>query len=228
MQVSSMRRRPVACHMGRCQPGRAMQYLTIYFIKVPTGDLRRRLIQVLSEFIVYLQICVMTLQNPGTSVTFWHSFEVSRQSVAEKEHSLVLWRISQRHSCSVVDWAMQRERLRMSSRRGSSRGRASTHRPAISPSSSVEVTSDQYRIQGRAAGCGNVPGRGAILDCGHTEHPTVRYRIPCTLANSTFIVSVSVEHCGNFRGQMEDMHGNPPQAQGTAPIVDMQVPVIDM
>ena len=142
MRVLSTRRRPVARHMGRCQPGRATQYLAVYFIKAPAGDLTRRLIQVLSEFIVYLQIWVMALQKPGTSVTFRNSFEVSGQSVAEKEHSLVLWRISQRHSCSEVTWAMQRERLRMSNRRGSSRGRASTHRPAILPSSSVEVTSN--------------------------------------------------------------------------------------
>lgn len=123
---------------------------------------------------------------------------------------------------------MQRERPRMSSCRGSSRGRASSHRPAISPSSSVEATSDQNRSQGRPAGRGNVHGRGEIMDCGHTEHPTVRYRIPCTMANTTLIVSVSVEHCSNFRGQLEDTHGNPPQVQRTAPIVDMQVPVVDM
>lgn len=176
----------------------------------------------------HLQLGGMALHKIDTPDAFRHSFKVSGQTLAEKEHSLVLWRISQRNSCLVVNWTMQHERLRMSSRRGSSRGRASTQRPAISPSFSVEVTTEQNRSQGRLAGRGNVLGREEIMDCGHTEHPAVRYRIPCTLATTTLIVSVSVEHCSNFRGQLKDLHGNPPQVQRTAPIVDMQVPVVDM
>lgn len=170
----------------------------------------------------------MVLHKIDTPDAFRHSFEVFGQMLAEKEHSLVLRWISQRNSYLVVNWAMQRERLRMSSRHGSSRGRSSTQWPAILPSSSVEVTSEQNRSQGRLAGHSNVLGQGEIMDCGHTVHPTVRYWIPCTLANTTLIVSVSVEHCSNFRGLLEDLHGNPPQVQRTTPIVDMQVPVVDM
>jgi len=228
MRVLTKHRRQVARHMGRCQPGRAMQYLAVGFIKTPKGELKRGMRQFLSAFIAHLQLGGMALHKIDTPDAFRHSFELSGQMLAEKEHSLVLWRISQRNSCLVVNWTMQRERLRMSSRRGSSRGRASTKRPAISPSSSVEVTTEQNRSQGKLAGHGNVLGWGEIMDCGHTEHPTVRYRIPCTLENTTLIVSVSVEHYSNFRGQLEDLHGNPPQVQRTAPIVDMQVPVVDM
>lgn len=186
------------------------------------------LLPVLIAFIVLLQTCEMVLQMPGTFVTFLHSLEASGHSAAALEHPLVLWGIAEGHSCSMEYLAMQRERLRMSSRRGGSRGQASTQRNEISPSSSVVVTSDHRCFHGRAASRGNAPGRGEILVCRHTEHPTIRYRIPCTLANSTFIVSVSVEHCDNSRGQMEAMQGNPPPAQGTTPIIDMQVPTIDL
>jgi len=228
MRVAYTRSSQEAHHMGMCQPGRATQYPAAYFIRAHAVDPPRVLLPVLSTFIVLLQTCEMVLQMLGTSVTFLHSFEVSGHSAAALEHPLVLWGIAQGHSCSMEYLAMQRERLRMSSRRGSSRGRASTQRTAISPSSSVEVTSDHRRFHGRATSRGNAPRCGEILECGHTEHPTVGYRIPCTLANSTFIVSVSVEHCGNSRGQMEATQGNPPPAQGTAPIIDVQVPTIDL
>lgn len=65
-----------------------------------------------------------------------------------------------------------------------------------------------------------------MTDCGHEAHPTVRYRIPCTLANSTFIVSVTVEHCDNLRGQAAANLENPP-VQGTVPPIDMQLPVME-
>ena len=107
----------------------------------------------------------------------------------------------------------------MSSRRGGSRGRAATQRPVTSPSSSVEITSEQNRNPSRLAGRSNVRGRGEIMDCGHVEHPAVRYRILCTLENNTLIVSVSVEHCSSLRGQLEDVN---------VLVVDMQVPLVDM
>lgn len=228
MQVSYTRSSPEAHHMGMCQPKRATQYPAACFIRVHAVDPPRVLLPVLSGFIVLLQICEMELQMPGTSVTFLHSFEASGHSATTLEHPLVLWGIAQGHSCSVVSLAMQREHLRMSSHRGSSRGRALAQRTAISPSPSVEVTSDHRRFHGRASSHGNAPGCGEILECGHTTHPIVKYRIPCTLENSTFIVSVSVEHCSNSRGQVEATQGNPPLAQGTTPTIDIQVPTMDL
>lgn len=92
----------------------------------------------------------------------------------------------------------------------------------------MEVTSDQHRFHGRTTGRGSAPGSGDIPECGHVENPTVRYRIPCTLANSTFIISVSVENCGYLGGHAEATQGNPPPAQGTMSTIDMQVPTIDL
>ena len=56
----------------------------------------------------------------------------------------------------------------------------------------------------------------------------VRYRIPCTLSNSTFFVTVSVEHCSNPWGEDEAPRASPPRIPGMAPTVDMQLPAIDI
>jgi len=57
------------------------------------------------------------------------------------------------------------------------------------------------------------------MECGHREHPAVRYRIPCTLENNTLIVSVTVEHCSDLRRPRDNL---------TVPRVDMQVPRVDL
>ena len=102
----------------------------------------------------------------------------------------------------------------MSSRRGMSRGRSTSQRPEISPSSSVEFTSEKNRPPGRNAR-GNCWG---IPECGHSEHPAIRYRIPCAFANNTLIVSVTVEHCSSARGHLDTV---------TVPRVDMETPTVD-
>ena len=98
--------------------------------------------------------------------------------------------------------AMLREHPRIGSRRGGSRGRATSERSApISPSSLVEVAPEQNRPQVSRAGRGRGHGRGRLVECEHAVHPTVCYHIPCTLANSTFLVSVTIENCANLSGQ---------------------------
>jgi len=123
---------------------------------------------------------------------------------------------------------MQRERQRGISRRGSYRGRATIQRQAPSPSSSIEVSSDQRRSRGRPVGGGRVAEHQDRMECGHSEHPMVRYRIPCTLSNSIFFITVSVEHCRDPRGQGEALLASPTRIPGSAPSVDMQLPAIDM
>lgn len=107
----------------------------------------------------------------------------------------------------------------MSSRRGGSRGCAASQRQLNSPSSSVEITSEVNRIPGRGIGHGILREHGEIMECRHSEHPAVRYRIPCTLESNTLIISVMVEHYSNLRGSLIDLN---------APMVDMQVPQVDM
>lgn len=46
----------------------------------------------------------------------------------------------------------------------------------------------------------------------------MKYHIPCTLENNTLIVSITVEHCSDFRRPREGF---------TVPRVDMQVPRVD-
>lgn len=121
--------------------------------------------------------------------------------------------------------AMLRERPRMGSRRGGSRGCATSERSApISPSSLVEVAPEQNRPQVSRAGRGRGHGRGRLVECEHAAHPTVCNRIPCTLANSTFLVSVTIENCANLSGQAA-AHQKIPREQGTAPPIDTQRPV---
>lgn len=143
-------------------------------------------------------------------------------------HSLVPKEAVREYTCYPPNSRMQRERQRGISRRGSYRGRASIQRQAPSPSSSIEVSSERRRSRGRAGGRGRVVEHQERMECGHSEHPMVRYRIPCTLSNSTFFVTVSVEHCRKPRGQDEALHASPPWIPRLAPSVDMQLPTVDM
>ena len=121
---------------------------------------------------------------------------------------------------------MLRECPRMGSRRGGSHGRATTQRSApISPSSSVELAPEQNRPHVSIAGRGRGHGRGKMVECEHVAHPTVRYHIPCTLANSTFLVSVTIENCENLSDQAATHQATPPE-QGTTPPIDIQCPVM--
>lgn len=90
--------------------------------------------------------------------------------------------------------AMPRERPRMGRRRGGSRGRAASQRSSdtLEPGRSSPPATRSGRGRGR--------GRIGRVDCEHAAHPTVPYRIPCSLANSTFIISVTIEKCEDNRG----------------------------
>lgn len=108
--------------------------------------------------------------------------------------------------CSFINLmhiAMPRKWPRIGSRRGGSHGRATSQRSTpISPSSlhalEPERSSPLVTRSSRGRGC----GCGRMADCEHASHPTIRYCIPCTLANSTFIVSVTIEKCEDLRGQV--------------------------
>lgn len=126
------------------------------------------------------------------------------------------------HTRHPLSFTMHRERLRGISRRGSFSGRAH------SPSSSIEDSSEHRRPRGRPPGRGRIVEPPERMECGHTEHPMVRYRLPCTLANSTFFVTVSVEHCRNPWGDDDAPHADPPRIPGVVPTVEMEFPAIDM
>lgn len=123
--------------------------------------------------------------------------------------------------------AMPQERLRMLSRRGGSRGRAISQRSTSPTRSFTEVQdSGRHSPPVTRSGRGRGRGRGRRDNCEHEAHPTVRYRIPCTLAHSTFIVSVTIEKCEDPRGQ-EDAPPEMPADQRRATPMDSQRPVLE-
>lgn len=199
---------------GRCKPGRATTYQNAGDLNAMGGTVIWILLLVQTAFIVQPQSRQMALNIFAPHVACLHSCKQSKQKLAETEHSLAQCKITQKNSCPKGNSKMQRERPRMSSRQGSSRGRSATQRPVNSPSSSVGITSEQNRGSNRL-----MRGWREIPDCGHLEHPAVHYRIPCTLENNTLIVSVMVEHCNNLRGPPDNLN---------VPMVDMQVPTVDM
>lgn len=110
----------------------------------------------------------------------------------------------------VTVYRMSGGRRGSSRSRGGSRGRPATQRLAASPDSSVNIS----HILGRSS---RQPIRDP-LDCGHSEHPAIRYRMPCTLENNTLIVSITVEQCSDSRGTREGQ---------TTPSLDVEVPRVD-
>ena len=153
---------------------------------------------------------------------------VFHRNLAPVQRAHVLVSCSPPCICVLVNplyTAMPRERPRMGSKHGGSRGHATSQRSApISPSSSVEVAPDQNHPQVSRARRGRDHGRGRLAECEHAAHPTVCYRIPYTLANSTFLVSVTIENCANLSAQAAAHQAIPPE-QGTAPPIDTQRPV---
>jgi len=91
---------------------------------------------------------------------------------------------------------MPKERLRMISRCGGSRGRATAQHISTSLDPSEEVSTYPATRSGRGRGHGQDRGEA----CQHHVHPTSHYRIPCSLANSSFIVSVTIERCEHNSG----------------------------
>ena len=164
----------------------------------------------------------------GHSISMPKSISVSdsrvfHRNLAPVQRAHVLVSCSPLCICALVNplyTAMLIEHPRMGSRRRGSHGCATSKRSApISPSSSVEVAPEQNRPQVSRAGRGRGHGRGRLVECEHAAHPTIRYRIPCTLANSTFLVSVTIENCANLSGQ-EAAHQAIAPEQGTVPPID--------
>lgn len=114
---------------------------------------------------------------------------------------------------------MPRERQRLISRRGGARGRV------VAQHFSEEASAYPATRSGRGRG----RGRGRDVVCSHHVHPMARYRIPCMLANSSFIVSVTIERCEHsmapaavHQGATEDQRGasqttTPNQGTGSMP-----------
>lgn len=121
---------------------------------------------------------------------------------------------------------MQRERQRMLSRRGGSRGRAISQQ-TTSPTRSFMEMIDSGRSSPPAtrSGRGRSRGRGSRNNCEHEAHPTVRFRIPCTLAHATFIVSVTIEQCEDSRDQ-DDAPPETSAVQRMATPTDSQQPIL--
>lgn len=91
---------------------------------------------------------------------------------------------------------MPKERLRMISRCGGSRGRATAQHSSTTLDPPEDALVYLATRSGRDRGRGHDRGDA----CMHHVHPTARYRIPCSLANSSFIVSVTIERCEHNLG----------------------------
>lgn len=222
-------KRHVACHMGICQPGQATPLHDVCSLNSPEGEAMSESEMVYAEGNVVslssrlqgnavgmdsrLQAPFNALQHPRSMGAIKVATQTTLPHLKPFEWVIAWCKVSQGIAGVGSHCQMSRERLRMSSRRGGSRGRSASHRPEISPSSSVEITSEQNRPPGS-----NVRGSWGIPECGHTEHPAIRYRIPCAFANNTLIVSVTVEHCSSIRGRLETVN---------VPRVDMETPTVD-
>lgn len=148
---------------------------------------------------------------------------VFHRILAPVHHAHVLVSCSPPFICALVNplyTVMPRERQRMGSRcRGSRRCATSQRSAPISPSSSVELAPEQNLPQVSRAGRGRGHGRGRLVDCVHEAHPTVCFRIPYTLSNSTFLVSVTIENFANPSSQAV-AHQAIPSVPRTAPPTD--------
>ena len=242
----------VALHMGSCQPKHATGYFAELVSWAHTSLLMPALnssIRLLVNCAMALhKLCILAASS-YPSVVFWidvfwvtqcysitvpESVPVSgtrvfcrHRALAQRAYNFVGY--SPPCFCSLVNplyIAIPRERPRMGCKRGGSRGRATSQRSApISPSSSDELEPERSGPPVTKAGRGRGRGRGRMAECEHATHPTVRYRIPCTLANSTFIVSVTIEKCEDLRGHAV-AHPEIPAEQRMAPPIDSQRPVM--
>lgn len=237
MRVHAKDERQVARHMGSCQPGRATinQHAQAMNAKeeLDSGRTSSAPEQFMAiginlgklnwfkvTFNAQTGTRIMAIHKSDHNVAFPHFSTRPEQILKATEHTLSRCRLSPRISVKRGRCRMP-ERQRMSSRRIGSRGRPATQRPATSPSSSVDIPPEPGSSSSprRTVGHRIERDRGALMECGHREHPAVKYRIPCTLENNTLIVSVTVEHCSDLRR---------PQDNLTVPRVDMQVPRVDL
>lgn len=118
---------------------------------------------------------------------------------------------------------MQRERQRMCSTRGGTRGRASMQRQCpISTSSSIEVMLVPQRFHGsNDEGCRGT-SRDARAEGGEEESPMLKYWLPYPLANSTLIISIMVEPGATQSTHTEAIHAADYHVHGAEPILEWQ------
>lgn len=215
----------MAYHVGRCQP----KHATSYDAGQASWSRTSLLMQAFTPSIRFLVNCDMALHklivpaaSSHSSAALWiAALCVSLSFSASKLRLVIPFLVPSSYGsigvlfspCSGYSspcirsldnslyTAMPREWPRMGSRRGGSRGRAASHRSTPISYSSLDAlepgrSSPPVTRSGRGRGRGRV-GR---VDCEHAAHPTVRYRILCSLAKSTFIVSVTIEKCEDIRG----------------------------
>jgi len=224
----------VASHMGRCQPGQATTHLqarTINaqgssgqaFVRSASSELMKtqtflgKAARVQAPFNAPPGPKIMALHK---NVVLPHYVQRHEQVLRAPEYTLAACRISAEVQVRVLGMSGERRGPRG---RGGSRGRPPTQRRATPPASSdddpVVHGSNLHRdpvVHGSNLQISQE--RGEPRDCGHLEHPAIKYRIPCTLENNTLIVSVTVEHCSDVRRPREGL---------TVPRVDMEVPRVD-
>jgi hypothetical protein len=216
----------VASHMGRCQPGQATTHQQARTINAQGSSVQAFVRSASSElmktqtFLGKVARTQMTLNAPpGQTIMAIHKRVVlphyaqrHEQGLRAPEHTLAAWRISAEVQVRVLGMSGERRGPRG---RGGSRGRPPTQRRATPPASSeddpwVHGSHLQRSISRQIS--------QEPRDCGHSEHPAIKYRIPCTLENNTLIVSVTVEHCSDARRPRDGL---------TVPRVDMEVPKVD-
>lgn len=188
-----------AYHMGRCQPpcatsnnaGQASWARTSSFMKTLTSSIRCK---VNSAMALHKWTAPAALLH--SSAAPWIAALCVFLSLSASEHrhgsapgsydpfDVLLLFCSEHSSICIhpLNAAMPRERPRLLSRHGGSGGQAASQwsSETMEPGRSSPPVIRGRRDRGR--------GRIGRVECEHAAHPTMRYRIPCSLANSTFIV----------------------------------------
>lgn len=216
----------VASHMGSCQPGRATTPQHARTINVQRISVQA-LVRSTYREVMAAQTFLGTIARAQTPVNappgqalmavykkaaLPHYAQRPEQNLRDTEHPLAVWRISAEVQVRVLGMSGERRGPRG---RGGSRGRPPTQRRATPPASSED---DPGVYGGHLQRSINRQFSQEPRDCGHSEHPAIKYRIPCTFADNTLIVSVTVEHCSDARR---------PQDGLTVPRLDMEVPKVD-
>lgn len=216
----------VASHMGSCQPGRAttpQHARTINAHRISVQALVRstyREVMAAQTFLGTIARAPTPVNAPPGQALMAvykkaappHYAQTREQNLRDTEHPLAVRRISAEVQVRVISMSGERRGPRG---RGGSRGRPPTQRRATPPASSEE---DPWVHSGHLQRSIHRQFSQEPRECGHTEHPAIKYRIPCTFADNTLIVSVTMEHCSDASRQRDSL---------TVPRLDMEVPKVD-
>lgn len=149
-----------------------------------------------------------------------HSFVRAQSPLLSGYSALSRLPLCTRPSVTSLCITMLRERLKMGSRRGGSRGRAThQHSSTTSYPSSNALDFCCLNYSATKSGMGKGRGQARIGVCEHHAHPTTRFCIPCSLENSSFIVSMTIEKCENAKGSGATQLGVPVDQRLASPKV---------